>query len=108
MASAEPYLTVKGGWLPEVWRAVLVALRPWSITASFVPAALAAFVAHDSSKHNLLDAVLPVVAGVAAHLGANTTNTCVVERYAGRARTCARLALTDAAFPHPRLRLQPV
>jgi 1,4-dihydroxy-2-naphthoate octaprenyltransferase len=67
-------LSTKGAWIPPSVRAVLVSTRPWSVPASLVPAALAAAIVYRDA-HSLVDVILPVVAGMAVHLGANTTNT---------------------------------
>jgi menadiol prenyltransferase len=73
-SSSTSFLTRKGAWIPSTIRAVLTSTRPWSIPASLVPSALACALVFDRS-HSLLDVILPVVAGMAVHLAANTTNT---------------------------------
>jgi hypothetical protein len=75
MASVASSLAVKGGWIHPPVRAVLKALRPWSVPASLVPAALAAAATYDPESSQVMDLILPVVAGMAVHLAANTTNT---------------------------------
>jgi hypothetical protein len=69
------YLSSKGAWIPSNIRYGLMSLRPWSVTASLVPSVLAVAIVYNSDTTQIYDIILPILAGIAAHFGANTTNT---------------------------------
>lgn len=88
-------MRLKGAWMNPSLRAVLVAMRPWSIPASLVPSAVAALLVCDSVSQ-LPFAMLPIITGLLAHLGANAINTVYDYRKGlDRAETADDRALVD-------------
>ena len=69
------YLSTKGAWIPTNIRNALISLRPWSVTASLIPCLLAVAISYNSNSTQIIDIILPILAGITAHFGANTTNT---------------------------------
>lgn len=91
-------MRLKGAWMNPTLRAVLVAMRPWSIPASLVPSAVAALLVCDSVAQ-LPFAMLPIFTGLIAHLGANAINTVYDFRKGlDRAETADDRALVDGTI----------
>lgn len=64
----------KAAWLVPEIRERIASVRPWSVPASFIPAALSVFISWPRAT-SLIDCLLPVFAVVFVHFAANALNT---------------------------------